>query len=105
GIRPRPSCPWTPALRRLRAFAGEVDLLDAAAQSQSSHRALDNSLNLCLPLGIFSRRGARAVAVSPVWEESGACGHGEPPSWAREAEADSVRSRGFGRGSSDPTAP
>src|SRR3954469_22710440 len=28
-----------------------------------------------------------------VWEESGACGHGEPPSWTREAEADSVRSR------------
>src|SRR5205085_10281175 len=41
-----------------------------------------------------------------VWEESGACGHGEPPSWAREAEADSVSSRRIlGRGPSDPTAP
>src|SRR4051812_15472330 len=50
--------------------------------------------------------GSASGSGIAVWEESGACGHGEPPSWAREAEGQFGQLPAyFGRGPSDPTAP
>src|SRR3954470_6277949 len=66
---------------------------------------LDNIPNSCLYLGIFSRRGARAVAVS-------SCGRRAAPAVMGYATFGLGRPRPirpapgvFGRGPSDPTAP
>src|SRR3954465_6597765 len=49
--------------------------------------------------------GSASGSGIAVWEESGACGHGEPPSWTREAEANSAALVVLRSPPSDPPAP